>query len=326
MKLPEIVVLLEGLRQGNRAMLGQAITLVESQSAVHQQMAAELLEAALPFSGKAWRIGITGVPGVGKSTFIDAFGSLLTQAGHRVAVLAIDPSSSRTGGSILGDKTRMERLAYDSRAFIRPTAAGNALGGVARASWEAMILCEAAGYDIILIETVGVGQSETAVAGLVDFFVLLMLSGAGDELQGIKRGIMEMADLLLINKAEGDNLAPAKMAAANYRNALHLFPPHQAGWTPLVQLCSAREGSGMEEVWQSVIRYFDLAATNGYLEQHRANQRVNHFRDFTRQRLEQRLLHSEKQQALAHELEKQVANGQLSPYAATELLLAGLPG
>ncbi|MFN3530098.1 MAG: methylmalonyl Co-A mutase-associated GTPase MeaB [Bacteroidia bacterium] len=324
MKLPEVDSLLKGLLAGERAMLGRAITLVESQLANHQQLAAQLLEAALPHTGKAWRIGITGVPGVGKSTFIDAFGSLLTAAGHRVAVLAIDPSSSRTGGSILGDKTRMERLAYDDRAFIRPTAAGSALGGVARASWEAMILCEAAGYDMILIETVGVGQSETAVAGLVDFFVLLMLSGAGDELQGIKRGIMEMADLLLINKAEGDNLNPAKMAAANYRNALHLFPPHPASWTPLVQLCSAQDGSGLEDVWHSVQRFFDLTASNGHLQQQRARQRIKHFRDFTRQRLEQRLLNSPQQQALARELEKQVATGSMSPYAATEALIHGL--
>lgn len=306
-------------------MLARSITLVESEAASHQQMAAELLDRILPQTGNSLRIGITGVPGVGKSTFIDALGTQLTTAGHRVAVLAVDPSSGRTGGSILGDKTRMERLAYDEKAFIRPTAAGKALGGVARATWEAMMLCEAAGYDIVLVETVGVGQSETAVASLVDFFMLLMLSGAGDELQGIKRGIMEMADMLVINKAEGDNLQPAKQAAANYRNALHLFPPHPGGWTPLVKLCSARDGSGVEEVWQSVQSYADLCGTNGYLQQKRAEQRVQHFHEFIRQRLESWLLGNENQQKLYHLLEKAVAGGQISPYAAARQLLVQKP-
>jgi len=303
-------------------MLARSITLVESEAALHQQMAAELLDRILPHTGNSLRIGITGVPGVGKSTFIDALGTQLTTAGHRVAVLAVDPSSGRTGGSILGDKTRMERLAYDERAFIRPTAAGKSLGGVARATWEAMMLCEAAGYDIVLVETVGVGQSETAVASLVDFFMLLMLSGAGDELQGIKRGIMEMADMLVINKAEGDNLQPAKQAAANYRNALHLFPPHPGGWTPLVKLCSAREGSGVAEVWQSVQSYVDLCGPNGYLQQKRAEQRVQHFHEFTRQRLEAWLLKSDSQQKLYHALEEAVSRGEISPYAASRRLLA----
>lgn len=324
-KLPTVDALATGLLAGERAMLARSITLVESEAASHQQMAAELLDRILPQTGNSLRIGITGVPGVGKSTFIDALGTQLTTAGHRVAVLAVDPSSGRTGGSILGDKTRMERLAYDEKAFIRPTAAGKALGGVARATWEAMMLCEAAGYDIVLVETVGVGQSETAVASLVDFFMLLMLSGAGDELQGIKRGIMEMADMLVINKAEGDNLQPAKQAAANYRNALHLFPPHPGGWTPLVKLCSARDGSGVEEVWQSVQSYADLCGTNGYLQQKRAEQRVQHFHEFIRQRLESWLLGNENQQKLYHLLEKAVAGGQISPYAAARQLLVQKP-
>ena len=324
-KLPTVDALATGLLAGERAMLARSITLVESEAAVHQQMAADLLDRILPHTGNSLRIGITGVPGVGKSTFIDALGTQLTAAGHRVAVLAVDPSSGRTGGSILGDKTRMERLAYDEKAFIRPTAAGKALGGVARATWEAMMLCEAAGYDIILVETVGVGQSETAVASLVDFFMLLMLSGAGDELQGIKRGIMEMADMLVINKAEGDNLQPAKQAAANYRNALHLFPPHPGGWTPLVKLCSARDGSGVEEVWQSVQSYADLCGTNGYSKQKRAEQRVQHFHDFIRQRLESWLLGNESQQKLYHQLEVAVAGGQISPYAAARQLLVQKP-
>jgi len=321
-QLPTVDELATGLLAGDRAMLARSITLVESEAALHQQMAAELLDRILPHTGNSLRIGITGVPGVGKSTFIDALGTQLTTAGHRVAVLAVDPSSGRTGGSILGDKTRMERLAYDERAFIRPTAAGKSLGGVARATWEAMMLCEAAGYDIVLVETVGVGQSETAVASLVDFFMLLMLSGAGDELQGIKRGIMEMADMLVINKAEGDNLQPAKQAAANYRNALHLFPPHPGGWTPLVKLCSAREGSGVAEVWQSVQSYVDLCGPNGYLQQKRAEQRVQHFHEFTRQRLEAWLLKSDSQQKLYHALEEAVSRGEISPYAASRRLLA----
>jgi LAO/AO transport system kinase len=322
--LPDIAQLTAGILAGDRAMLARAITLVESQAAAHQPLAEALLDAILPHSGRSLRIGITGVPGVGKSTFIDALGTQLTSAGHKVAVLAVDPSSARTGGSILGDKTRMERLAYDPQAFIRPTAAGTALGGVARATWEAMVLCEAAGYNILLIETVGVGQSEIAVAGLVDFFMLLMLSGAGDELQGIKRGIMEMADMLVINKAEGDNLQPAKRAAVNYRNALHLFPPHPGQWTPLVQLCSAIDGSGVAEVWKSVESYFDLCIPNGYRDHKRAEQRLQHFHEYTRQRLEQQLLDRPEQQKQLQELEKSVTAGLVSPYAAARQLLAGL--
>jgi LAO/AO transport system kinase len=322
--LPDIAQLKAGILAGDRALLARAITLVESQAAAHQSLAEALLDAILPHSGQSLRIGITGVPGVGKSTFIDALGSQLTTAGHKVAVLAVDPSSARTGGSILGDKTRMERLAHDPNAFIRPTAAGTALGGVARATWEAMVLCEAAGYNILLIETVGVGQSEIAVAGLVDFFMLLMLSGAGDELQGIKRGIMEMADMLVINKAEGDNLQPAKRAAVNYRNALHLFPAHPGSWTPLVQLCSAIDGSGVAEVWKSVESYFDLCIPNGYRDQKRAEQRLQHFHEYTRQRLEQQLLGRPAQQARLQALEKEVSEGRVSPYTAARQLLAGL--
>lgn len=322
--LPDISQLKAGILAGDRALLARAITLVESQAAAHQPLAEALLDAILPHSGQSLRIGITGVPGVGKSTFIDALGTQLTTAGHKVAVLAVDPSSARTGGSILGDKTRMERLAHDPNAFIRPTAAGTALGGVARATWEAMVLCEAAGYDILLIETVGVGQSEIAVAGLVDFFMLLMLSGAGDELQGIKRGIMEMADMLVINKAEGDNLPLAKRAAVNYRNALHLFPAHPGSWTPLVQLCSAINGSGVAEVWKSVESYFDLCIPNGYRNQKRAEQRLQHFHEYTRQRLEQQLLGRPAQQARLQALEKEVSEGQVSPYTAARQLLAGL--
>ncbi len=322
--LPDIAQLTAGLLAGDRASLARAITLVESTAEPHQPLAEALLDAVLPHSGGSLRIGITGVPGVGKSTFIDALGTQLTATGHKVAVLAVAPSSARTGGSILGDKTRMERLAHDSQAFIRPTAAGTALGGVARATWEAMILCEAAGYNILLIETVGVGQSEIAVAGLVDFFMLLMLSGAGDELQGIKRGIMEMADMLVINKAEGDNLEPAKRAATNYRNALHLFPPHPGQWTPLVQLCSAQQGTGIAEVWKSVASYFDLCIPNGYRDHKRAEQRLQHFHEYTRQRLEQQLLGQPAQKQRLRDLEKEVIEGSMSPYAAARQLLSAI--
>jgi len=322
MKLPNLADLFAKLQKGDRAALARAITLVESRAPQHQEAAADLLNLAMPTSGNSLRIGITGVPGVGKSTFIDSFGSLLTKEGHKVAVLAIDPSSGRTGGSILGDKTRMESLSQDLNAFIRPTAAGSTLGGVARNSWEAMILCEAAGYDIILIETVGVGQSETAVYGMVDFFLLLMLAGAGDELQGIKRGIMEMADLLVINKAEGDNLPKAKIAAADYRNALHLFPAHPGQWTPEVLLASALQNEGIAEVWQTIKRYTDLTRPNGYFVQRRQEQAVVQFKEHIHYQLE--LARTARPELLTfyQELETAVASGKRNPFEAA-LAFAG---
>lgn len=322
MKVPDVAALFTALRSGDRAALARAITLVESRASQHQQAAAELLALAMPLSGNALRIGITGVPGVGKSTFIDNFGSLLTADGHKVAVLAIDPSSGRSGGSILGDKTRMERLSQDLNAFIRPTAAGSTLGGVARNSWEAMVLCEAAGYDIILIETVGVGQSETAVYGMVDFFLLLMLAGAGDELQGIKRGIMEMADLLVINKAEGDNLAKAKIAAGDYRNALHLFPAHPGQWTPEVLLASALNNEGIPAIWQSIQRYTDLTRPNGYFAQRRQEQAVVQFKEHIHYQLELARTAHPDLLALYQELETAIAAGQRNPFEAA-LFFAG---
>ncbi len=316
MKLPDVKTLFAELQAGNRAALARAITLVESRAQQHQAASAELLALCMPVSGKSLRIGITGVPGVGKSTFIDSFGSLLTADGHKVAVLAIDPSSGRSGGSILGDKTRMERLSQDLNAFIRPTAAGSTLGGVARNSWEAMVLCEAAGYDILLIETVGVGQSETAVYGMVDFFLLLMLAGAGDELQGIKRGIMELADLLVINKAEGENLSKARIAAADYRNALHLFPAHPGQWTPEVLLASALNNEGIVEVWKNICRYFELVKPNGYFLQRRKEQAVLQFREHIHYQLE--LARSANPALLDwyEQLEQEVAAGQRNPFEA----------
>ena len=237
--------IVEELKKGDISTLGKAITLIESSLEKHRLQAEELIEMCLPFSGKSIRIGITGVPGVGKSTFIESWGNYLTEQGHKVAVLAIDPSSKSSGGSILGDKTRMNELSVNKNAFIRPSPSAGSLGGVAQKTRESIILCETAGYDVILIETVGVGQSETAVHSMTDFFLLLMLSGAGDELQGIKRGIMEMADTIAITKSDGDNIQKAKLASMEYKNALHLFPQAESNWTPQVGICSAVEKTGL---------------------------------------------------------------------------------
>lgn len=264
----------DGILSGNRMILSKAITLIESSLSSHQMMAQEIIESCLPYAGKSFRLGITGVPGVGKSTFIEAFGMHMISQGKKVAVLAIDPSSQRTKGSILGDKTRMEDLSINDNAYIRPSASAGSLGGVARKTKESIILCEAAGFDMIFVETVGVGQSETAVASMVDFFLLLMLAGAGDELQGIKRGIMEMADAILINKAEGDNLKKAQLARVQYANALHLFPLTASGWTPKVETCSALHHEGIEEVWQLLQEYESLSKSNDYFNQNRQDQSV----------------------------------------------------
>ncbi|HYM33694.1 MAG TPA: methylmalonyl Co-A mutase-associated GTPase MeaB [Candidatus Cybelea sp.] len=260
------------LREGARTALARAITLAESTRADHRATAEAVLAAVLPCTGQAVRIGITGTPGVGKSTFIEAFGRHLTGAGHRVAVLAVDPSSRRSGGSILGDKTRMTELARDPRAFIRPSPASGTLGGVARRTREAMLLAEASGFDVILVETVGVGQSETAVADMVDLFLLLLAPGGGDELQGIKRGIMELADLIVVNKADGDLLKPARIAATEYRSALHLLRPRSPHWQPQVLLASALERTGIEEVWDTVERHRGILTRSGELATRRADQ------------------------------------------------------
>ena len=246
---------IEGVLRGDRVLLSRAITIVESNLASDKVLAKEIIQAILPNSGNSLRIGITGVPGVGKSTFIEVFGKYLIEKGYKVAILSIDPSSQRSKGSILGDKTRMEELANREEAYIRPSASGDTLGGVANKTGETMLLCEAAGYDIILIETVGVGQSETAVHGMTDFFLLLMLSGAGDELQGIKKGIMEMADMLVINKADGDNIQKSQMAKRQYENALHIFPESASGWTPVVTTASALKNIGIPEVWEKMLEF-----------------------------------------------------------------------
>lgn len=268
-----------GLLASDRVVLSQAITLVESTLEADRTIAASLIQEILPHTGNSIRIGITGVPGVGKSTFIEAFGMLLLEAGKKVAVLAVDPSSQLSKGSILGDKTRMETLASDKRAFIRPSPSGMTLGGVSAKTRESMLLCEAAGFDVILIETVGVGQSETAVKHMVDFFLLLMLAGAGDELQGIKKGIMEMADALVIHKAEGANLEVAKKAKANYQNALHLFKESDKFWNTPVLLASSLAKLGLEEIWKMLLEYQEKMMRSGYWDENRANQRLQWLED-----------------------------------------------
>lgn len=258
--------------EGNRTALGQGITLLESTLPEHEQKAQELLKLCLPHSQKSIRVGVTGIPGVGKSTFIEAFGKLLTGKGKKIAVLAIDPTSERTHGSILGDKSRMHELAADENAFIRPSPSSGILGGVANKTRESIILCEAAGFDIILIETVGVGQSETTVSNLADFFLLLMLAGAGDELQGIKRGIMELADALIITKSDGDNSIKAKNAAMEYKRALHLFPAKENSWIPQVSTCSALNKTGLDTIWELIEKYNNQMQANSYFMGNRNKQ------------------------------------------------------
>lgn len=309
-----------GILEGKRTILSQAITMIESENPAHIAMAQEIIERCLPHSGNSLRIGITGVPGVGKSTFIESFGGMLTSQGHKLAVLAIDPSSERTKGSILGDKTRMETLSTDPNAFIRPSPSGSALGGVARKTRESIILCEAAGFDTIIVETVGVGQSETVVKSMVDFFLLLMLAGAGDELQGIKRGIMEMADALVINKADGDNQHKARMAASQYRAALKLFPKNDNGWDVPVETCSALEGIALDKVWQIIQDFVTLTRGNGSFERTRNEQLINIFYHWIEYTLHNRFYNNESTQARIDKLIPKIQSKQISPYkAAAEL-------
>ena len=310
----------KGILEGNRTILSRAITMIESENPTHIAMAQEIIERCLPHSGNSLRVGITGVPGVGKSTFIESFGGMLTSQGHKLAVLAIDPSSERTKGSILGDKTRMETLSTDPNAFIRPSPSGSALGGVARKTRESIILCEAAGFDTIIVETVGVGQSETVVKSMVDFFLLLMLAGAGDELQGIKRGIMEMADALVINKADGDNFLKAKSAASQYRAALKLFPKSDNGWDVPVEVCSALENFALDKVWQIIQDFVTLTKGNGSFERTRNEQLINIFYHWIEYTLHNRFYNNEETQAKIDELLPKIQSKQISPYmAATKL-------
>ena len=307
--------------QGDRLLLSRAITLVESRRPDDQALAQAVLTQVLPATGQAIRVGITGVPGVGKSTFIETFGSYLIQQGHRLAVLAIDPTSQRSGGSLLGDKTRMETLSMNPAAYIRPSPAGDSLGGVAQHTRETMLLCEAAGFDVILVETVGVGQSETVVHGLVDFFLLLMLAGAGDELQGMKRGIMELADALAITKADGDNAASARRAQLDYTNALHLFPPTGTGWPPPVLTCSALTGDGIADLWTTILTHQQQMHHNGEFQQRRQAQQLTWFRALLRQRLDTRFYGQPGIRERLAALETQIRVGTLLPAAAVQVLL-----
>ncbi len=312
------------LRQGDRGALSRALTLVESRLEKHRRIAEDIIHEAMPHSGNSIRIGITGVPGVGKSTFIESFGEYLSSIGKKVAVLAIDPSSSRSRGSILGDKTRMNRLSQDENAFIRPSPSGGSLGGVARKTRESIILCEAAGYDVILVETVGVGQSETAVKSMVDFFILLMLAGAGDELQGIKRGIMEMADLLLINKADGDNRQAAKRACGEYKRALHLFPPNPNEWIPRVASSSALHDEGISETWELIEEFSLQQRSKGYLESNRQQQALKWFDEALGELMQDALTTSQATRPLYQRLREEVAAKSIEPYTAARQLLQQL--
>jgi LAO/AO transport system kinase len=303
----------DGILSGDRSILSRAITLVESTLESDQELAAELVQVLMARTGQSVRIGITGVPGVGKSTFIEAFGKLLLEQGKKVAVLAIDPSSQVNRGSILGDKTRMEQLSADKRAFIRPSPTGLTLGGVSGKTREAMLLCEAAGFDVILVETVGVGQSETAVKDMVDFFLLLLLSGAGDELQGIKKGIIEMADALLIHKADGDNFEMAQRAKVSYQNALHLGAESVKNWSPKVFLASAMTGLGLDLVWTIILEYEEKMKSTGFWEANRAQQRLNWLDDQIQEFLRQAFVKNPQVNALLAEEKHKVQSGELNP-------------
>lgn len=312
---------LEGILNSNRIMLSQAITLVESSLPEHQNLAQDIIEKCLPYSGKSIRIGITGVPGAGKSSFIEALGTMLTSDGRRIAVLAIDPTSERSKGSILGDKTRMENLAKDQHAFIRPSPSAGTLGGVAKKTRETIILCEAAGFDTIIVETVGVGQSETAVRSMVDFFLLLMLAGAGDELQGIKRGIIEMADVVAITKTDGTNIRKAEQAKAAYAGALHLFPPATSGWIPKVVTCSAFLKTGIEEIWDLIAEYRALTVHNGYFSKKRKEQSLYWMYETINQNLKENFYNNPDIKKLLARYEKEVLKDEVSSFMAARLLL-----
>ena len=312
----------EGVLAGDRTTLGRAITLVESRSPEHIELAQELLTRLLPHSGRSRRVGITGVPGVGKSTFIDALGTHLTDSGHRVAVLAVDPSSTRSGGSILGDKTRMARLAVDERAFIRPSPTSGTLGGVAAATREAMVIVEAAGFDVVLVETVGVGQSETTVANMTDCFLVLMLARTGDALQGIKKGVLELADVLAVNKADGPHETEAKAAARELAKALALIRPPDAVWVPPVLTCSAVNGIGIDEVWSAIERHGEVMKEAGLLESRRVRQQIAWMWAAVEDHLISDFRRRESVQAEAARLEEQIAAGQITATAAARALLA----
>ncbi|MGW1101923.1 methylmalonyl Co-A mutase-associated GTPase MeaB [Streptomyces sp. NPDC002540] len=316
----------KGVLDGRRAYIARAITLVESTRPDHRALAQRLLRDVLPHSGNARRIGISGVPGVGKSTFIDALGTMLTGLGHRVAVLAVDPSSSRTGGSILGDKTRMERLAVDPAAFVRPSPTAGTLGGVARATRESIVVMEAAGYDVVLVETVGVGQSETAVANMVDSFLLLTLARTGDQLQGIKKGVLELADAIAVNKADGPHERDARAAARELAGALRLMHPADAAWTPPVLTCSARESTGLDTLWERLEQHRGLLDSTGRLAVKRRDQQVDWTWTMVRDELLESLRGHPGVRSLAPGLEQRVRDGELTATLAAEQILAAFRG
>jgi LAO/AO transport system kinase len=314
----EIKALAKELRGGSRAVLARAITLIESRRSDHQTAARELVQTLLPETGKAVRVGITGSPGVVKSTTIDALGMFLIERGHEVAVLAVDPSSARSGGSILGDKTRMTRLAASDRAYIRPSPSSGTLGGVATKTREAMLLCEASGFDVILVETVGIGQSETAVADMTDFFLALMLPGAGDELQGIKKGLVEIADMIAINKADGDNLRRANTAAAEYRSALHILSPRSEHWHPPVETYSALTGAGIAKLWEKILEHRKVMTASGDFASRRREQQVKWMWSILEQRTTARLRADASVRAKVKKIETEVADGRITPALAAE--------
>ncbi len=310
-----------GVLSGDRARLAQAITLIESRNAAHQKTAQEMLIKLLPKTGNSLRIGISGLPGAGKSTFIDAFGTMLTKEGHKVAVLAVDPTSSRTGGSILGDKTRMARLSVDPHAFIRPSPTGGTLGGVARATREAILVCEAGGFDIILVETVGVGQSEITVSEMVDFFLVLMLAGGGDELQGIKKGVLEIADMIAITKADGENVTRAKLTASDYQHALRIITPASPTWTAPVVTISSMLGQGLDVLWEKITQHKKLMTASGEWVTKRKAQMIRWMWTMVEDRVMTALRGEAKVKTLVPSLEKDIAAGKLTPSLAVEQIL-----
>jgi LAO/AO transport system kinase len=310
--------LARGIKAGDRAMLARAITLIESKRADHRKAAHHLVQELLPATGNAVRLGITGAPGAGKSTTIDVLGTTLTAQGHKVAVLAVDPSSSRSGGSILGDKTRMPQLASDPNAFVRPSPSSGTLGGVAAKTRETMLLCEAAGYDVVLVETVGIGQSETTVADMTDFFLVLMIPGAGDDLQGLKKGIVELADMIAVNKADGDNIARAKVAAADYCAALNILAPHSPTWSPPVVTYSALTGNGIGELWAKVIEHKEKMSASGELAARRREQQAKWMWSMLEERLTARLRSDPAVRGKLKAAEAAVAAGRLAPTLAVE--------
>lgn len=313
----------DGILARDKRLLAKTITLVESSLVRHQEIARQVIDRILPFTGKAVRLGITGVPGAGKSTFIETLGTLLVSRGHQVAVLAVDPSSQRSGGSVLADKTRMEKLSADQKAFIRPSPAGGTLGGVARKTRETMLICEAAGFDVIIVETVGVGQSETTVASMVDFFLVLMIAGAGDELQGIKKGLLEMADAIAVNKADGDNIERAEQAKRQYAFAMHLLTPSTPTWTPPVMTCSSLESSaaGIEEIWKSVLEHRSKLSATGELEEKRKRQALDWMWFLIEETLKERFFNNAEIKKALPKISREVKSGILAPTVAVSKLL-----